>query len=81
MAHAVTAKTLSLQLAELGQKADPAVDKITVDGKPIATPETLTYIALYKPRNVLPTVEDEPGDDRCNWIFDLHCPLQAYAEG
>ncbi len=52
------------QLAELGQKADPAVDKVTVDGKPIAAAEALTYIALYKPRNVLSTVENEPGDDR-----------------
>ena len=52
------------QLAELGQKANPAVDKITVDGKPITVAETLTYIALYKPRNVLSTVENEPGDDR-----------------
>jgi 23S rRNA pseudouridine2605 synthase len=52
------------KLAELGQKADPAVDKITVDGKPIAAAEALTYIALYKPRNVLSTVEKEPGDER-----------------
>ena len=52
------------QLAELGQKADPAVDTITVDGKPIAASETLTYNALYKPRNVLSTVEREQDDDR-----------------
>lgn len=52
------------QLAELGQKADPAVDKITVDGRPVATAEALKYIALYKPRNVLSTVENEKGDDR-----------------
>lgn len=52
------------QLASLGQKADPAIDKITVDGKPIAAAESLTYIALYKPRNVLSTVERERGDDR-----------------
>jgi 23S rRNA pseudouridine2605 synthase len=52
------------QLAELGQKADPAIDKITVDGRPIAAAESLTYIALYKPRNVLSTVERERGDDR-----------------
>ena len=52
------------QLAELGQKADPATDKITVDGKPIAAAEMLTYIALYKPRNVLSTVEKEKDDDR-----------------
>ena len=52
------------EVATLGQKADPAIDKITVDGKPIAAAEALTYVALYKPRNVLSTVESERGDDR-----------------
>ena len=52
------------QIATLGQKADPALDKITVDGKPIAAAEALTYIALNKPRFVLSTVEKERGDDR-----------------
>jgi len=52
------------QLASLGQKADPAVDRITIDGKPIVAAETLTYVALYKPRMVLSTVEGERGDDR-----------------
>ncbi|HEX5809104.1 MAG TPA: pseudouridine synthase [Anaerolineales bacterium] len=52
------------QIALLGQKADPAIDKITVDGKPIAAAESLTYIALNKPRFVLSTVESERGDER-----------------
>jgi 23S rRNA pseudouridine2605 synthase len=52
------------QIASLGQKADSAIDKITVDGKPIVAAETLTYIALYKPRMILSTVEGERGDDR-----------------
>jgi 23S rRNA pseudouridine2605 synthase len=52
------------KIAELGQKADPAVDAITVDGKPITAAETLVYIALHKPRNVLSTVEAEAGDGR-----------------
>lgn len=52
------------KLAELGQKADPAIDQITVDGKPIAAAEAPTYIALYKPRNVLSTVEKERNEDR-----------------
>ena len=52
------------QIASLGEKADSAIDKITVDGKPIVAAETLTYIALYKPRMVLSTVEGERGDDR-----------------
>lgn len=52
------------RIAELGQKADPAVDKITVDGRPIPAAEALVYIALNKPRNVLSTVEAEAGDGR-----------------
>lgn len=52
------------KIAELGQKADPRADKITVDGKPIAAAEALVYIALHKPRNVLSTVEAEVGDGR-----------------
>jgi len=52
------------QIAILGQKADPAADKITVDGKPIAAAEAITYIALYKPRMILSTVESERGDER-----------------
>lgn len=52
------------EIAQLGQRADLAADKITVDGKPIAAAESLIYVALYKPRNVLSTVEGERGDDR-----------------
>jgi 23S rRNA pseudouridine2605 synthase len=52
------------QIATLGQKADPVVDKITLDGKPIAAAEALTYVALHKPRNVLSAVEKERGDTR-----------------
>lgn len=43
--------------AEIGQKADPAVDRILVDGVPLKGPETYQYIAIYKPRNVITTVE------------------------
>lgn len=45
-------------VAVLGQKADPAVDQITLDGRVVGKAETLKYIALYKPRNVLSAVED-----------------------
>jgi 23S rRNA pseudouridine2605 synthase len=52
------------QIASIGQKADPVIDKISVDGRPITAAERLTYIALYKPRMVLSTVEPERGDAR-----------------
>jgi len=50
--------------AELGQKADLAVDRITLDGKPLPKTERLVYIALNKPRFVLSTVEREDDDNR-----------------
>ena len=49
------------KVATLGQKADLAVDKVTMDGKPLAAPEKLTYIGLYKPRNIISSVDDEVG--------------------
>lgn len=44
------------EIASLGDKADPAKDRITVDGNPITRAEEPVYIALYKPRYVLSTV-------------------------
>ena len=69
------------QIATLGQKADPALDKITVDGKPIAAPESLSYIALYKPRMVLSTVENERGDDRQTVRDLVDVPQHVYPVG
>lgn len=46
------------QVASLGMKADPSRDKIVLDGKPIASRESLVYIALYKPRGVLSSMKD-----------------------
>jgi len=69
------------QLASLGQKADPAVDKITVDGKPVAAAEKLIYIALYKPRLVLSTVEPERGDVRETVRDIVDVPEHLYPVG
>ena len=45
--------------AELGAKADPQRDRITVDGRPIKGQEKLVYIALHKPRGVLSTTSSK----------------------
>ncbi len=50
------------KVAVLGQKADLSVDKVMIDGKALPRAESLTYIALYKPRNVLSAAEGQ--DDR-----------------
>ncbi len=51
-------------VAEIGQKADPKTDGITLDGRAIKPAEQKVYIALHKPRYVLSTVDAEQGDSR-----------------
>ena len=46
------------QAVGLGDKADAAKDKITLDGRLVTQAETLVYVALYKPRGVISTVSD-----------------------
>src|SRR3954454_19972582 len=48
-------------VTELGSKADPDQDHIKVDGKLITHRETHRYILLYKPKEVMTTVEDPQG--------------------
>lgn len=51
------------QRASLGEKADPARQRVTVDGRPVR-PEKLVSYVLNKPRGVLSTTAEEPGRAR-----------------
>jgi 23S rRNA pseudouridine2605 synthase len=48
-------------VTELGTKADVASDHIKVDGKLVTRAEPHRYILLYKPKEVMTTVEDPQG--------------------
>ena len=48
-------------VTELGTRADPDRDHIKVDGKLITHAEPHRYILLYKPKEVMTTVEDPQG--------------------
>jgi 23S rRNA pseudouridine2605 synthase len=48
-------------VTELGTRADAANDHVKVDGKLITRAETHRYILLYKPKEVMTTVEDPQG--------------------
>lgn len=49
------------RVAILGERADADTSVISLDGQRIRRPEALTYVALYKPRNVISSVDDPAG--------------------
>src|SRR5262245_12622820 len=53
---------------ELGSQADPARDRIEVDGRVVGRPDPKRYILLHKPRGYLTTRDDPGGRPR---VFDL----------
>ncbi len=67
------------RVAELGSQAEPGRDKITLDGKEIQASERLTYIALYKPRNVISSSDDEVGRTTVRDIVPV--PERVYPVG
>lgn len=67
------------QVAQLGQKADPARDTITLDGEPLAAPETLTYLLLNKPRGVV--ASREPQGERKTVIELVPSRVRLYPVG
>ncbi len=50
--------TVNGKTAVLGMKADPDIDHIKVDGKPVKKREAKIYLAFHKPKNVVSTLED-----------------------
>ncbi len=47
--------------AELGQKIDPEVNSVELDGKKVEKTDRLEYIILNKPRGYVTTLSDEQG--------------------
>ena len=67
------------QVAALGATADPDVDEITVDGKPLPTPNAYVYIMLNKPRGYVTTLSDEKGRPNAAQLID--CGTRVYPVG
>ena len=72
--------TVNGEVAELGRRADPDVDDIRVDGKPLRAREAHVYLLLNKPRGYVTTLSDEKG--RKN-VADLtaDCGVRVYPVG
>lgn len=71
--------TINGKAAKLGDKADPASDRIAVDGHLIQTRQQLVYIALYKPRGVLSSVSS--ADPRPTVVDLVDAPEKVYPVG
>jgi 23S rRNA pseudouridine2605 synthase len=53
--------TVDGEVAELGDKVDPATAVIHVDGERVVTDSRLAYLAFNKPKGVVSTMDDEQG--------------------
>jgi 23S rRNA pseudouridine2605 synthase len=53
--------TVNGQIATLGMKADPEVDRIEINNKVVRAAEPLKYFAVYKPRGVISAASSPEG--------------------
>ena len=67
------------KVATIGDRADLAKDKVTIDLKAINQPEQLKYIMLHKPRGVESTLKPQMGREGVRDLVDL--PGRLYPVG
>ena len=66
--------------AALGDTADPEMDEILVDGKPLPKQEKYIYILLHKPRGYVTTLSDEKGRKNAAQLV-ADCGVRVYPVG
>ena len=72
--------TCNGQVAKLGDSADPDIDKILLDGKPLPSQEEYVYIMLNKPRGYVTTLSDEKGRKNAAQLV-ADCGKRVYPVG
>ncbi|MBP3672500.1 MAG: rRNA pseudouridine synthase [Oscillospiraceae bacterium] len=72
--------TCNGQVAKLGDSADPEIDKILLDGKPLPSDEGYVYILLNKPRGYVTTLSDEKGRPNAAQLV-ADCGKRVYPVG
>lgn len=66
--------------AQLGDSADPQIDEIMLDGKPIPSASDYVYIMLHKPRGYVTTLSDEKGRKNAAQLV-ADCGVRVYPVG
>lgn len=66
--------TCNGRVASLGESADPEIDSILLDGRPLPSGSEYVYIMLHKPRGYVTTLQDEKGrKDVAQLVADCGC--------
>ena len=68
------------RIATLGESADPEVDEILLDGRPLPSPQGNVYIMLNKPRGYVTTLSDEKGRQNVSELV-ADCGVRVYPIG
>lgn len=72
--------TVNGTAAGLGDGADPAVDEIMVEGKPLPAGSDCVYLMLHKPRGFVTTLSDEKGRPNAAQLV-ADCGVRVYPVG
>ena len=67
-------------VAQLGDSADPDMDEILLDGRPLPSMEDHVYIMLNKPRGYVTTLSDEKGRQNVAQLV-ADCGVRVYPVG
>lgn len=66
--------------ARLGDSADPELDEILLDGRPLPSTQEFVYIMLNKPRGYVTTLSDEKGRQNVAQLVQ-DCGVRVYPVG
>ncbi|MBR4990107.1 MAG: rRNA pseudouridine synthase [Oscillospiraceae bacterium] len=72
--------TLNGTVAVLGDTADPDMDEILVEGRPLPSRQEYVYILLHKPRGYVTTLSDEKGRPNAAQLVS-DCGVRVYPVG
>jgi len=68
------------EICTLGQTADPDIDVLLVDGRPVPALQKPLYIMLHKPKGYVTTMSDEKGRKNVSELV-VDCPQRVYPVG
>lgn len=68
------------RVAQLGDSADPDIDEILLDGRPLPSSENHVYIMLHKPRGYVTTLSDDKGRQNVAQLVN-DCGIRVYPVG